>query len=65
MTGGDGLTGDGLTDAAVPQWWGQVLPGEPGIVDLHTHFLPESVLRKVWAYFDRAQEHYGRAWPVH
>ncbi len=39
--------------------------GLPGIVDVHVHFLPESVLRKVWAYFDRAHEHYGRAWPVH
>jgi hypothetical protein len=28
------------------------------------HFLPPQVLAKVWAYFDRAQEHYGAAWPV-
>jgi hypothetical protein len=34
-------------------------------VDLHVHFMPDRVLRKVWAYFDRAQEHYGTAWPVH
>jgi predicted TIM-barrel fold metal-dependent hydrolase len=33
--------------------------------DPHVHFLPESVLRKVWAYFDQAQEHYGTPWPVH
>lgn len=39
--------------------------GLPGIVDLHVHFLPESVLRKVWDYFDHATEHYGMAWPVH
>jgi Amidohydrolase len=39
--------------------------GLPGIVDVHVHFLPESVLSKVWSYFDRAQEHYGMAWPVH
>jgi predicted TIM-barrel fold metal-dependent hydrolase len=38
--------------------------GLPGIVDVHVHFLPEPVLRKVWAYFDRAQTHYGREWPV-
>lgn len=38
--------------------------GLPGIVDLHVHFLPESVLRKVWGYFDDAQAHYGMAWPV-
>jgi hypothetical protein len=39
--------------------------GLPGLVDLHLHFLPESMLRKVWAYFDHADEHYGMAWPVH
>ena len=39
--------------------------GLPGLVDVHVHFLPENVLRKVWAYFDRAQENYGMAWPVH
>jgi predicted TIM-barrel fold metal-dependent hydrolase len=38
--------------------------GLPGIVDVHVHFLPEPVLRKVWAYFDQAQEHYGMEWPV-
>jgi hypothetical protein len=39
--------------------------GLPGLVDLHLHFLPESMLRKVWDYFDQATEHYGMAWPVH
>jgi hypothetical protein len=39
--------------------------GLPGIVDLHVHFLPESVLSKVWGYFDHAEEHYGMPWPVH
>jgi predicted TIM-barrel fold metal-dependent hydrolase len=39
--------------------------GVPGIVDIHVHFLPERMLRKVWAYFDRAQTHYGTAWPIH
>lgn len=28
------------------------------------HFLPEAVLRKVWAYFDCAKEHYGGEWPI-
>jgi predicted TIM-barrel fold metal-dependent hydrolase len=36
-----------------------------GLVDLHTHFLPERVLRKVWAFFDEAERHYGMAWPIH
>ncbi len=39
--------------------------GVPGIVDVHVHFLPERVLAKVWAYFDRAGTHYGRDWPIH
>jgi uncharacterized protein len=39
--------------------------GVPGIVDVHVHFLPEQVMAKVWAYFDRAEAHYGRAWPIH
>lgn len=38
--------------------------GLPGVVDLHVHFLPESVERKVWAYFDHASTHYGTAWPI-
>ena len=25
----------------------------PGLVDIHVHFMPDNVLRKVWAYFDR------------
>ena len=39
--------------------------GLPGLVDVHTHFLPDRVMDKVWAYFDAAESHYGRAWPVH
>ena len=39
--------------------------GLPGLVDVHVHFLPERMLRKVWAYFDQGQEHYGIPWPVH
>lgn len=39
--------------------------GLPGIVDMHVHFLPERMLRKVWAYFDAAEAHYGTAWPIH
>lgn len=39
--------------------------GIPGLVDIHIHFLPPNVLEKVWAYFDRSQEHYGLSWPIH
>jgi predicted TIM-barrel fold metal-dependent hydrolase len=38
--------------------------GLPGIVDVHTHFMPKRVLDKVWAYFDRAGPLVGRAWHV-
>ena len=49
-------------DRAVPALWRRL--GLPGLVDVHVHFLPPSVLAAVWAYFDRAEEHYGVAWPV-
>jgi predicted TIM-barrel fold metal-dependent hydrolase len=38
--------------------------GLPGLADVHVHFLPESMQRKVWAYFDGAEAHYGRPWPI-
>ncbi len=51
------------TDADVPAYW--LALGLPGLADIHVHFLPPSVLAKVWAYFDAAEENYGLAWPVH
>ncbi|WP_371481835.1 amidohydrolase family protein [Kitasatospora sp. NBC_00315] len=36
----------------------------PGLVDVHTHFMPKSVLDKVWAYFDAAGPPTGRPWPI-
>jgi Predicted metal-dependent hydrolase of the TIM-barrel fold len=50
------------SDADLPRFLADL--DVPGIVDVHTHFLPERVLRKVWAYFDAASVHYGRAWPI-
>ncbi len=39
--------------------------GLPGIIDIHTHFMPEQVMRKVWEYFDSAGPHIGdREWPI-
>ncbi|WP_280232817.1 amidohydrolase family protein [Nocardia cyriacigeorgica] len=38
--------------------------GLPAIVDVHTHFMPDQVMRKVWAYFDSAGPLTGRAWPI-
>ncbi|MGW0565883.1 amidohydrolase family protein [Streptomyces tauricus] len=43
-----GMKGDEGED--VRRFWRGL--GIPGLVDVHTHFMPESVLRKVWAYFD-------------
>jgi hypothetical protein len=51
-----------LTDGRVAEWVAGL--GLPGLVDLHLHFLPEEVMRKVWAYFDKAETHYGTPWPV-
>ncbi|MEV1025438.1 amidohydrolase family protein [Streptomyces sp. NPDC050264] len=36
----------------------------PGLVDVHTHFMPERVLDKVWAYFDAAGPLVGAEWPI-
>ncbi|WP_411144832.1 amidohydrolase family protein [Streptomyces sp. x-80] len=38
--------------------------GLPGLVDVHTHFMPERVMAKVWAYFDAAGPLVGRPWPI-
>lgn len=50
------------SDADVPAFVAAL--GLPGLVDLHVHFLPDSVHRKVWAFFDRAAQEYGRQWPI-
>lgn len=38
--------------------------GLPGMIDVHTHFMPKSVLDKVWNYFDTAGPLVGRHWPI-
>ncbi len=38
--------------------------GLPGIFDVHVHFMPEPILKKVWAYFDAAGPLLGRPWPI-
>lgn len=38
--------------------------GLPGLVDVHTHFMPKRVMDKVWQYFDAAGPLVGRAWPI-
>ena len=38
--------------------------GIPGLTDIHTHFMPHNVLRKVWAYFEQAEDVLGYDWPI-
>ena len=49
-------------DGDVPGFW-QAL-GLPGLADVHTHFLPPRMLRRVWEYFDAAGPLLGRSWPI-
>jgi hypothetical protein len=46
----------------VTAFWREL--GLPGLIDVHTHFMPERVLAKVWAYFDSAGPLVGRDWPI-
>jgi hypothetical protein len=47
----------------VRRFWGRL--GLPGLIDVHTHFMPERVLRKVWDYFDaQGPLTGGLAWPI-
>lgn len=38
--------------------------GLPGIIDIHTHFMPKAMLDKVWAYFDGVGPLTGSTWPI-
>jgi predicted TIM-barrel fold metal-dependent hydrolase len=51
-----------MADEDLPAFTEQL--GIPGIVDVHTHFMPPEILAKVWAYFDSAGPLLGRPWPV-
>ena len=51
-----------LVDSALVAFAGAL--GIPGFIDVHAHFMPESVMRKVWAFFDSAADVYGTTWPV-
>lgn len=48
--------------AAVRRIWSGL--GLPGLIDVHTHFMPKPVLDKVWNYFDSAGPLVGRHWPI-
>lgn len=47
----------------MPAFWRGL--GLPGLADVHTHFLPERMQRRVWAHFDAAGPLIGRPWPIH
>lgn len=48
-------------DAQVPAFWRGL--GLPGLADVHVHFYPRRMLRKVWRVFDDAAT-YGVEWPI-
>lgn len=52
-----------MTLPEVMGWWGQL--GLPGLIDIHTHFMPPQVTAKVRAQFDQAGPLIGRPWPLH
>jgi hypothetical protein len=52
-----------MLDRDIRPWWTAL--GLPGLIDIHTHFLPDPVMNAVWSYFDQAEQHYGLAWPVY
>jgi uncharacterized protein len=47
--------------AAITAFWQDL--GLPGLVDIHTHFMPPNVLAKVWAFFEEGRGG-GQAWPI-
>src|SRR5580698_7843359 len=48
--------------AEVRQIWAAL--GLPGVIDVHTHFMPKRVMDKVWQYFDAAGPLVARPWPI-
>ena len=52
-----------MIDDDVPAFWAGL--GLPGLADVHTHFLPERMERRVWAHFDQGSPLIGREWPIH
>jgi uncharacterized protein len=49
-------------DADVPAFYRAL--GVPGLADVHVHFLPPRMLRRVWKYFDEAGPLIGTTWPI-
>ncbi|MGH3797492.1 MAG: amidohydrolase family protein [Pseudonocardiaceae bacterium] len=59
----DPLTAPPVDDDDVAGWTAAV--GLAGLIDLHVHFLPDRVMTKVWAFFDRTAQDYDMPWSVH
>jgi hypothetical protein len=53
---------DPAQTAAVTAFWRDL--GLPGLVDVHTHFMPDNVLAKVWGFFDAGRAAPGQPWPI-
>jgi uncharacterized protein len=49
-------------DEDVPGFWRGL--GVPGLADVHVHFLPPRMLRRVWEYFAEAGPLVGVRWPI-
>jgi uncharacterized protein len=51
-----------VRDADVPAFWKAL--GLPGLFDVHVHFLPDNIQRRVYEQFDQAGPKIGREWPI-
>jgi predicted TIM-barrel fold metal-dependent hydrolase len=47
----------------VPAFWRAL--DLPGLIDIHVHFMPPRLLRRVWEYFEAGGPLLGREWPIH
>lgn len=58
-----GPTDTSWTDADIPAFVAAL--GLSGLIDIHTHFMPEPVLAKVWSHFDAIRRPDGEpGWPI-
>jgi predicted TIM-barrel fold metal-dependent hydrolase len=63
LTGLDTGSPGSTTEAVATRAFWQDL-GLPGLFDVHVHFLPDNIQRRVWEQFDSAGPKIGRAWPI-
>jgi cytosine/adenosine deaminase-related metal-dependent hydrolase len=61
-TTGDTDPGNDSEVAAVTSFW--LALGLPGLIDVHTHFMPPNVLMKAWAFFESGDGGRGHPWPI-